>query len=229
MDELNRIKADLLTACRILDQQGIMDELGHFSARLPEKDRVLINGKVSPGQAREEDLVIVDLEGNVIEGTLEPASETPMHLSVFKKRPDVMAVAHTHSPFIILLGTLGIGLRALDNLGASIVTDETPIFDEYGLIDSFAAADRAADVLGGRTVVMLKGHGSLVVGRTIAEACISNIWAEKAARLQYQALLAREPDWYPAADMAKMSRQMAEGKGYLRSWNYYRWKLSGKV
>ncbi|MBW1803679.1 MAG: class II aldolase/adducin family protein, partial [Deltaproteobacteria bacterium] len=93
MGATSELKDKLITACRILDREGVMDELGHFSVRCPEKGGVFINGKVSPGQARDEDLILLDLEGNKLEGELEPASESPLHLAVYQKRPDVMAVA----------------------------------------------------------------------------------------------------------------------------------------
>ena len=98
----------LITACRILDKEGIMDELGHFSVRWPEKDAVLINGKVSPGQATEADIVLLDLNGKKLAGDLEPASESPLHLAVYQKRADVMAIAHTHSPMVVTLSIAGV-------------------------------------------------------------------------------------------------------------------------
>ena len=68
------LKQKLVTACRILDAEGIMDELGHFSVRTPDGN-ILMNGKVSPGQATEGDMVLLDLEGNKVEGSVEAAKE----------------------------------------------------------------------------------------------------------------------------------------------------------
>ena len=64
MEVISELKEKLITACRILDKEGIMDELGHFAVRCPEKGGILMNGKVSPGQAAEEDIILLDLEGN---------------------------------------------------------------------------------------------------------------------------------------------------------------------
>ena len=108
METLSELKKKLIIACQILDREGIMDELGHFSVRCPEKGGVLMNGKVSPGQATEKDLVLLDLDGNKLEGDLEPASESPLHLAVYQKRPDVMAIAHTHSPMVVTLSIAGV-------------------------------------------------------------------------------------------------------------------------
>ena len=107
MGTLSKLKQKLITACRILDKEGIIDELGHFSVRCPEKGGVFINGKVSPGQACEEDIVLLDMDGKKLEGDLEPAAESPLHLAVYQRRPDVTAIAHTHSPMVVTLSIAG--------------------------------------------------------------------------------------------------------------------------
>jgi ribulose-5-phosphate 4-epimerase/fuculose-1-phosphate aldolase len=226
MENLQELKQRLITACRILDREGIMDELGHFSVRCPERGGVLINGKVSPGQAREEDIILLDLNGNKLEGGLEPASECPLHLAVYQKRPDVMAVAHTHSPMVVTLSIAGIKLRTVENQGASIIGHGAPVFEKYGLVDSFELGHEVAETLGTHAICVLKSHGNIVVGGSIEEACVLTIWAEKSARYQYRAMLLGEPHWYPEGEIEKMNRQQRRGKGYVRTWNYYKWKVA---
>ena len=126
MNDVSELRQKVVQACRILDEQGIMDELGHFSARLPKENLVLMNGKVSPGQATDDDIVMLDLQGNKIDGRIEPAKETPLHLSVYQKRGDVMAIAHTHSPMIVALSIAGIQMRGMDNLGATVFEPVPP-------------------------------------------------------------------------------------------------------
>jgi ribulose-5-phosphate 4-epimerase/fuculose-1-phosphate aldolase len=226
MEDLQELKEKLVTACRILDREGIMDELGHFSVRCPERGGVLINGKVSPGQAREEDIILLDLDGNKLEGDLEPASESPLHLAVYQKRPDVMAITHTHSPMVKTLSIAGVQLRTLENQGASVIGRGAPVFEKYGLVDSFELAHEVAETLGSHNTCVLKSHGNIVVGGSIEEACVLTIWAEKSARYQYQAMLLSEPNWYPEGEIEKMKQQQLRGKGYVRTWNYYKWKVT---
>jgi HCOMODA/2-hydroxy-3-carboxy-muconic semialdehyde decarboxylase len=226
MGAVLELKEKLITACRILDREGIMDELGHFSVRCPERGGVLINGKVSPGQAREEDILLLDLDGNKLEGHLEPASESPLHLAVYQKRPDVMAIAHTHSPMVITLSIAGVQLRTVENQGASVIGRSAPIFGKYGLVDNFGLGHEVAETLGSHNICVLKSHGNIVVGGSIEEVCVLTIWAEKSARYQYQAMLLGEPQWYPEEELDKMNQQQLRGKGYLRTWNYYKWKVS---
>lgn len=226
METVVQLKKTLITACKILDREGVLDELGHFSVRCPEKGGVLINGKVSPGQAREEDIILLDLDGNLIEGDLEPASESPLHLAVFQKRPDVQAVVHTHSPMINTLSIAGVPLRTVENQGASIIGREAPVFKKYGLVDSFELGYEVADVMGSHNICVLRSHGNIVVGGGIEQVCVWALWAEKAARYQYQAMLLGEPTWYPDQEFEKMRQQQARGKGHVRTWNYYKWKVS---
>jgi L-ribulose-5-phosphate 4-epimerase len=227
MERGPELKKKLITACRILDSEGVMDELGHFSARCPERGGVWINGKVSPGQAGEDDIILLDLEGNQLEGDLEPASESPLHLAVYQKRPDVMAIAHTHSPMIVTLSIAGVPLRTVENQGASIIGPGVPLFEKYGLVDSFSLGYEVAEALGPHKMCILKSHGNIVVGGSIEEACVMALWAEKAARYQYRAMLLGEPQIYPENEIEKMKKQQLRGKGHVRTWNYYRWKSGG--
>ena len=226
MESYETLKKVLLTACRILDREGIMDELGHFSARVPGEDKVIMNGKVSPGQATEEDLVLLDLNGNKLDGRLEPAKEIPLHLTVYQRRPEVMAIAHTHSPTIVALSLVGIKLRALDNLGATVFGKEAPMFHELGLVDNFDMGFRIADTMGSASTVVLAGHGDMVTGSSIEEACVSAIWAEKSASLQIQAMSLGEPHWFPDEEIEKVRKQVIQGKAFQRTWNYYQWRQS---
>jgi L-ribulose-5-phosphate 4-epimerase len=226
MDFIDELRHKVVSACKILDSEGIMDELGHFSVRVPGKDQVLMNGKISPGQATEEDIVLLDLKGNKIEGRIEPAREIPLHLSVYQRRPDVMAIAHTHSPAIVALSVAGITLRAVDNLGATVFGNQAPLYEEYGLVDNFEMGYRIVDTMGSQNIIVLKGHGNIVTGKSIEETCVSAIWAEKAARLQVQATLLGRPHWYPDKEICKIQEQVTAGKAFERAWHYYRWKLS---
>jgi len=225
MGAFSELKKTLITACRILDREGMMDELGHFSVRCPEKGGVFMNGKVSPGQATEKDIVLLDLEGNKLEGALDAVSESPLHLAVYQRRPDVMAVAHTHSPMILTLNIAGAPLRPVEGLGASVIGPSAPVFEQYGLMDSFELGYGAVEALGDRNICVIKSHGNIVVGGSIEEVCVWTMWVEKAARLQYQAMLLGQPQWYPEEEIVKSVKQQRKGQSHIRTWNYYKWKL----
>ena len=224
MDTIGELIQTLVTGCRILDAEGIMDELGHFSVRTPDGSGVLMNGKVSPGQTTESDIVHLDLNGNKIEGRLDPPKEIPLHLAVYQRRPDIKAIAHTHSPTIVVLSIAGVPLRAVDNLGATTFGEKVPLFEEYGLVDSFDMGNRIVDAMGSHSIIVLKGHGNIVAGKSIEEVCVSAIWAEKSAILQYQAMAIGKPGFYPKKEIDKIRKQVSAGKAHERTWNYYLWR-----
>lgn len=226
MGAISDLKKKLITACRILDSEGVMDELGHFSVRCPEGRGVFINGKVSPGQATEKDIILLDLDGKKLEGELEAASESPLHLALYQKRPDVMAIAHTHSPMVVTLSIAGVQMRTVENQGASIIGAGAPVFEKYGLVDSFELGYEVADTMGAQNFCMLKSHGNIVAGESIEEVCVKAIWAEKSARYQYEAMLLGEPHWYPEGELDRINQQQIRGKGHVRTWNYYKWKVT---
>jgi ribulose-5-phosphate 4-epimerase/fuculose-1-phosphate aldolase len=151
MDAMKELIETLVKGCRILDAEGIMDELGHLSVRSPEGNTVLMNGKVSPGQVTQDDIVHLDLNGNKIEGKSEPAKEIPL------------------SPAIVALSIAGVKLQAVDNLGATTFGEAAPLFEEYGLVDTFDMGYRITDMMGSNNVIVLKGHGNLVSGPSIKE------------------------------------------------------------
>jgi ribulose-5-phosphate 4-epimerase/fuculose-1-phosphate aldolase len=194
MDAMKELIETLVKGCRILDAEGIMDELGHLSVRSPEGNTVLMNGKVSPGQVTQDDIVHLDLNGNKIEGKSEPAKEIPLA--------------------IVALSIAGVKLQAVDNLGATTFGEAAPLFEEYGLVDTFDMGYRITDMMGSNNVIVLKGHGNLVSGPSIKDACVSAIWAEKSAILQYQSMAVGKPQWYPKKEISK-----------IQAWNYYRWRL----
>jgi L-ribulose-5-phosphate 4-epimerase len=202
-----------------------MDELGHFSVRISGEELVLMNGKVSPGQTTAEDLIILDLEGRKIEGKLEPAKEIPLHLSIYQKRPEVVAVAHTHSPTVVALSIAGVKLQAMDNLGATTFGAEMPMYDEYGLVDTFEMGYRIVDAMADHDMIVLKGHGNILTGKSIEEACVRALWVEKAAQLQYKSMLIGKPKLYTKKEIDMVQKQVIGGKAYARTWNYYQWRL----
>jgi len=129
---------------------------------------------------------------------------------------------------IVTLSIAGAELRTVENQGASVIGARAPVFEKYGLVDNFALAEEVADVLGHHNICVLKSHGDIVAGKSIEEVCVWALWAEKAARYQYQAMLLGEPHWYPEGEIDKMARQQLKGKGHVRTWNYYQWKVSKK-
>jgi Class II Aldolase and Adducin N-terminal domain len=116
----------LATASRILYHQGLVDYLGHASARVPGTDRVLIKPRHSAGvhglnTVTADRMVVIGLDGQLLEGKEEPPSERFIHTEIYRARPDVGSVVHTHQPMSTLMGIVGLPILPLLHVEAPLV------------------------------------------------------------------------------------------------------------
>src|ERR1044072_9280039 len=95
--EVQELKKKLIIACRILDREGITDGYGHVSVRVPGVDAFITIANVSPGAVRPHRLTMQNLDGEWLAGAKTPPNEWPIHACIYKARPDVEAISHTHS------------------------------------------------------------------------------------------------------------------------------------
>jgi L-ribulose-5-phosphate 4-epimerase len=214
----------LATTCHILYRLGLSDYLGHPSVRLDER-RVLIKPKHSPrvrgmDTMRPNDMVVIDLAGNLLEGDLEPPSERFIHTEIYRARPEVASVVHTHQPMATLMGIVGMPILPLLHLESPLVERQpVPTFPCAELIVSFELGRRVAEALSDHAVCHLQGHGIVSVGPSIQEATLGAIHLEKLAEVNYRvALLGREPRVIPADEIQALKRQLAPPAG---RWAYY--------
>jgi hypothetical protein len=97
------LRDQLATATRMMVMADLMDYSGHLSARVPGTDRILIQPRdASRAGLKAEEILVVDMDGEVIEGNVPAPPETPLHLGVYRAREDVFAIAHAHPPFSIM-------------------------------------------------------------------------------------------------------------------------------
>ena len=130
----------------------------------------------------EEDIVLVDFEGNVLTKG-KPSSEVNMHLEIYKKRPDVNAIVHTHSPYVTGFSFSSKKLKRLEGFGEikkpylSSIEYEKPGTDEL--------AKSASEGIGNEDVLILKNHGVICVGENLKEAKLLAIFVEESAKTQF--------------------------------------------
>jgi ribulose-5-phosphate 4-epimerase/fuculose-1-phosphate aldolase len=165
--ELDALKGTLVTACHILDREGITDGYGHVSARVPGTSVFLTIANVSPGCASLGRLIMLDCDGVYLGGAETPPNEWPIHACVLRARPDVMSVCHTHSVWSTLFSVLPIKLRPLHHYGKFLQADGLPVYEAAGLVRTVERGDALAAVLGDGPVVLMRAHGDTVVGASI--------------------------------------------------------------
>jgi ribulose-5-phosphate 4-epimerase/fuculose-1-phosphate aldolase len=186
------LRRRLAKAHRILTAGGIWPlTKGHVSARIPGTDRVLILGHIhSEGRSLidtdVDDIVTVDLEGNWLEGRIEPVDERFLHLEIMKARPDVASVVHAHSTYATAFGIAGVNILPVGNRGA-IFAPEVPILDFDRQLDTPERGRMARDAIGEGFALVCKNHGTIVCGDSIENACITAFALEETAQLHYLA------------------------------------------
>jgi L-ribulose-5-phosphate 4-epimerase len=177
---------------------------GNVSARDPESGLVVIKPSgVLYEKLRPEDHVVVTLEGDVVEGTLKPSSDTASHLYIYRHRPEIHGVVHTHSPYA----------TAFAALGRAIPVCLTAMADEFGgpipcagfaLIGSEAIGKLVVENIGASPAVLLKQHGVFTIGATVETAVKAAVMVEDVARTVWLAMQMGQPEEIPAEDVAKL-------------------------
>ena len=167
----------LVIANRILYDQGIVDGLGHASVRHDQTPGVfLLSCNRAPGLVRRADIVCYDLDGNAVSETTErPYLERFIHSEIYRARPEVVAVVHSHSAGVIPFGVTGHRLRPIYHMAGFLGSGSAQfeIRDTGGdtdmLIRNPALGQALAQSLGTQACVLMRGHGSTVVGSSIEQ------------------------------------------------------------
>ncbi|WP_353194359.1 class II aldolase/adducin family protein [Pusillimonas noertemannii] len=196
------VLTDLVLANHILFNEGVLDGFGHVSVRNPSNPgRFYIARSIAPATVSEDDILEVDLDGVVHdERNRRTYVERFIHSEIYKARPDVHCVVHSHSPTVIPFGVTGTRLRPVCHM-SGFLGNKTPIYeirDFIGessslLVTSQKLGKALADTLGSKNVALMRGHGSVAVGESIKQAVYRAIYTEVNARLQAQSLALGEP------------------------------------
>jgi L-ribulose-5-phosphate 4-epimerase len=186
-ETIDELKEKVATGCRILAKLGLADYLGHVSARVPGTEYVLIKARGTDlGNLLEmtpDRVVMVDLEANHVEGKYRAPGETKLHTEVFKARPDVMGLVHTHQHLATSFGAAGKPILPMLGVMSAPCAEPLPTYHSSRKV---VTAEQGADVakaLGNAVGCHLKNHGILMTGRSVEEAVIYAIWLEMQAKM----------------------------------------------
>ena len=187
---------DLAAASRILVDQGVFDAAGHVSMRHPgHAERFLMSRSLAPQMIAADDIMEFDLDCNAIDARGRNGFiERYLHGEIYRARPDVMAVAHSHSPAVIAFGVSGVPMRAMYH-NAAFLAAGVPVFDireKFGATDIVISTPEKgaalAASLADKPVGLLRAHGMVAVGPSLPVAVFRAIFTVTSAQIQHQAL-----------------------------------------
>ena len=218
------IREQLIVAGKVLVAQGQDDfTRGHISFRLPDDPGLFLMKAHSLGldEITPQNILTIDLDGNVVAGTARRHSEVYIHSEIFKARDDVNCVIHTHPTYSIALSSTGRALKCYSQPGALFYEALGTYTDTINLIRSPAMGGGVARALGKGRAVLLKNHGVVVTGATIAEAVIGTLMLENGAMVQLLAEAAGEvaPE-FPRADIEKLKHDISQPEQFQINFDY---------
>jgi HCOMODA/2-hydroxy-3-carboxy-muconic semialdehyde decarboxylase len=230
--------ADLAAAARILAAQGVVDGFGHVSMRHPDvPERYFMARSIAPALVTPDDILEYDLDSDPCDPQGRGSFlERFIHGEIYKARPDITAVVHSHSPSVIPFGLVSARMQAMFH-NAAFLAAGVPVFDiskQFGatdmLVGDSAKGIALADALGGKHVALMRAHGSVAFGPTLQTAVFRAVYTEVSARIQHwtMALAGNEP----IAALSEAEGLLADEinqKAGMRAWDLWRAQIRAQV
>jgi L-fuculose-phosphate aldolase len=217
-------QAKLIDAGKVLVAEGQDDfTRGHLSVRLPDDPSRFYMKAHSLGldEITPDNILTIDLEARVVAGTARRHSETYIHSEIFKARPDVQAIIHTHSPYAVAFSATGRPLKVYSQ-PAALFFEALGLYD--GTINLIRDAKMGADVaaaLGPHRAVLLRNHGVVVTGPTLEEAVVGTIMLENAARIQMiTEAVTQDGPQFSRADVEKLRHDISQPDQFKVNFDY---------
>lgn len=218
MDSNSVLAEKLSTAWKFFYRRGYIDGFGHISARTNEPGRFLISPHTLGSDAGADEFVVVDLDGNQIGSDAPLPGELPIHLEIFRKRPDVGSVAHFHCLYATSFSMSEQELKPSYFL-ASIFRDGIPIHPDSRLISNTERGVALAATLGTHRAALMKAHGVVVTGETVERMVANTFILEDNARRTWVAAAMGAVEFLSDEAMAEIEAELvASGGPFRRIW-----------
>src|SRR5712692_8183781 len=216
-----QIKKDIISACRILSHEKLVQGFGHVSARIPASELFLLTPRIGLALVSEKDLLTMNLKGERVEGAHPAPSEASLHTAIMRASPEVNAITRIHARVANMFSITDRKLEPVHNHG-SFFSGGVPVFHTPDLITTQKLGDEVVQTLGDKPAVLLRGNGQVTVGRTIPEAVMMAIYLEEAAEMLYGALQIGNPTPLTAHESAQRQVEALPPVDLERAWNYFK-------
>jgi len=192
------VRRDVLVHAKKMWEAGlVVGSAGNVSCRAGEGRIAITPSRIPYDEMVEDDVVLVDLAtGETVDSAREPSYELPMHLAVYRSRPEVNAIVHTHAPYVTTLSVLRRPLPpVIDEM--MVYFGGTVEVAEYAFTGTDALGTNVVRTLGDRSGVLLANHGNVCIGRDLAQALHIAVHMEACAQVYVQSLQLGEPVTLP--------------------------------
>jgi len=221
MSGVSDLKRDVISACRILGEQKLVEGFGHVSARLPDSESFLLTPRISLALVEEADLLTLNLDGRVVEGHHPAPFEAWLHTAIMKSKPSVNAITRIHARVANMFSVTERKLEPVHNHG-SFFAGGVPVFKRPDLISTAELGAQMTQELGDDPAILLRGNGQVTVGRTIPEAVMMAIYLEEAAVMLYGALQIGTPIPLSASESKQRRIEALPPVDLERAWNFFK-------
>jgi ribulose-5-phosphate 4-epimerase/fuculose-1-phosphate aldolase len=216
-------RQQLVDAIRMLARADIVDHSGHGSARRDGESFYINSAASARGALTTRDIVTIDLDGNLVEGSARPPFEFHIHSEIYRVRHDAQAVVHTHPRWSTFLTMVGAPYRAVYAQGALL--GDIPLLDSPLSVNTRPMGERVAATLGAGPAVLLKSHGAVVVGSDIVECFALAAYLEENAYRQYMAMQIGDPYVFSEAEQQAFRERLWTPNLFRKTWDHYRSRL----
>jgi ribulose-5-phosphate 4-epimerase/fuculose-1-phosphate aldolase len=219
---------DVVTGNHILAAQEIVDAFGHVSVRTaPGAGKYLISRSIAPAQVTAGDIIELDLDSKPAASEKRTSyRERFIHGEIYRVRPDVMSIVHCHAPALIPFGITRIPLRPVYH-NSFFVGEGVPVFEireaggDTDMLVSTPELGRAlAKTLGNKPAVLMRGHGAVIVGKSIIETVARSVYLEVNARVQAQAMAMGQRISY--LNEGEVKKRTEDPDPYGRAWELWK-------
>lgn len=212
----------LAEAIRMLAAAELVDYSGHASVRRGADAFAINSGASVRGTLTADDIVTVDFDGTLRDGTARPPLEFPIHAEIYRVRPDIHAIVHTHPKWSTYLSMTGTAYAPVFGQGALL--GRVPVVDSPLSVNTPEAGRRLAGALGDGHAVLLKSHGAVIAAGDLTECFALAIYLEQNAERQYMAMQVGTPYVLTAGEQEACRRHLRSPALYRKAWEHFRAK-----
>lgn len=217
-------KQELVDAIRMLERAEYIDHNGHCSIRRDADSFYINTGASIRSSLTIEEIIAVDLEGEPLDhSNAKPPLEFPIHAEIYRARPRITAVIHTHPRWSTYLTMTGVQPKVV--YAQASLLGQMPVMNSPMSVNTPELGQKMVGVMGENPVVMLKAHGVVAAGESLLECFAYAAYVEENARRQYMALQIGEPYVFSDEEQEACQKKLRSPSLFLKTWDHYRSKI----